>query len=53
VTDVSTFSDLYWREQASTATLLVVLACTGALAGAALYGFTDRRRVATTSASGA
>jgi hypothetical protein len=44
VTDAPSFTDLYWREQSSTAALLVVLGSTGALAGAVVFAFTNRRR---------
>jgi hypothetical protein len=53
VTDVATFTALYWREQLSTAGLLVVLASTGALAGAGIYGFTNRRGTVAARTSGA
>jgi hypothetical protein len=52
VTDVRSFTDLYWREQAGTATLLLVLSSTGALAGAGLYGITNRRGVVQPGTSG-
>lgn len=52
VTDVRSFTDLYWREQLSTATLLLVLAGTGGLGGAVLYGFTTRRPAVTTERIG-
>jgi hypothetical protein len=52
VNDVPSFSALYWREQLSTATLLVVLGSTGALAGALAYGFTNRGRATPASAGG-
>ena len=51
VTDVASFSDLYWREQTSTAVLLVVLTGAGSLGGAALFAFTNRRRPASTRPS--
>jgi len=44
VTDVDSFSALYWREQASTAGLHLVLATGGALGGAFVFGTTNRRR---------
>jgi hypothetical protein len=43
VHDAQTFSDLYWREQLSTASLVLVLATGGGVAGAALFGITQRR----------
>jgi hypothetical protein len=43
VHDAASFSALYWREQLSTATLVLVLPTVGALTGAALFGITQRR----------
>lgn len=44
VTDVGSFTALYWREQLSTAGLTFLLATGGALGGAFVYGTTNRRR---------
>ena len=44
VTDVESFTGLYWREQLSTAGLHLVLATGGALGGAFVFGTTNRRR---------
>lgn len=44
VTDVESFTGLYWREQLSTAGLHFVFATGGALAGAFVFGTTNRRR---------
>jgi len=43
VRDATSFAALYWREQLSTATLVLVLPAVGALGGAALFGVTQRR----------
>jgi hypothetical protein len=44
ITDVESFTALYWREQLSTAGVHLVLATGGALGGAFAFGVTDRRR---------
>ncbi|MEW6226369.1 MAG: hypothetical protein AB1627_17250 [Chloroflexota bacterium] len=44
VTDVASFTGLYWREQLSTTGLHLVLATGGALGGAFVFGTTNRRR---------
>jgi len=43
VTDVESFTALYWREQLSTATLVFSLATAGGVGGALLYGLTNRK----------
>ena len=40
VTDAASFTGFYWREQAATAGLLIVLATVGGLGGALAYGAT-------------
>lgn len=42
VTDVDSFASLYWREQGSTAALVLVLATAGSLGGALIFGATNR-----------
>ncbi len=44
VTDVASFTALYWREQLSTAGLTFLLATGGALGGGFVFGTTNRRR---------
>jgi hypothetical protein len=44
VTDVDSFTALYWREQLSSAGLLVVLSVGGAVLGGLMYGGANRRR---------
>jgi hypothetical protein len=44
VTDVASFTGLYWREQLSTAGLTFLLATGGALGGGLVFGVTNRRR---------
>jgi hypothetical protein len=44
VTDVASFSALYWREQAASAGLLFVLSVGGSLGGGLMYGAANRRR---------
>jgi hypothetical protein len=44
VTDLDSFTQLYWSEQLSTAGLHLVLATGGALGGAFVFGMTNRRR---------
>jgi hypothetical protein len=53
VTDVESFTALYWREQLSTATLVFTLATLGGLGGALLYGLTNRRRADDRGSAGA
>jgi len=53
VTDVDSFTALYWREQLSTATLVFTLATAGGLGGAFLYGLTNRRRADDAGPAGA
>ena len=44
ITDVASFTSLYWREQAASAGLLIVLSVGGALGGGLMYGAANRRR---------
>ncbi len=44
ITDVGSFTALYWREQATSAGLLVALSVGGALGGALMFGAANRRR---------
>lgn len=44
VTDLDSFTQLYWSEQLSTAGMHLVLATGGALGGAFVFGMTNRRR---------
>jgi len=44
VTDVDSFTALYWREQAGTAALLLGLATLGSLGGGLVYGATRPKR---------
>jgi hypothetical protein len=46
VTDAASFSDLYWSQQASTASLLVILATGAALFGGFVFGAAGPRREA-------
>ncbi|HET9519559.1 MAG TPA: hypothetical protein VFO73_00770 [Candidatus Limnocylindrales bacterium] len=53
VTDVDSFSGLYWGQQASTAGVLVLLTTGGALLGGLAYGFTRPKSPARTPLEGA
>lgn len=44
ITDVDSFSSLYWGEQLSTAGAYIALSLGGSLIGGVLYGATNRRR---------
>ena len=44
ITDVAGFTALYWREQAASAGLLIVLSVGGALGGGLMFGAANRRR---------
>lgn len=44
VTDADAFGRLFWEQQLSTALLLAAVTTGGALAGAGIYAFTNRRR---------
>jgi hypothetical protein len=44
VDDVASFSALYWREQVTTAGLVLGLTTVGALGGGAIFGVSNRRR---------
>jgi hypothetical protein len=44
VTDVASFGALYWREQGTTAALVLGLTMVGALGGGAIFGASNRRR---------
>ena len=44
VTDVASFSALYWREQGTTALTVFLFASGGALGGGAIFGVSNRRR---------
>ena len=49
VTDLDSFSALYWREQLGSASLVFALATAGGLGGALIYGATNRRRTTGTA----
>jgi hypothetical protein len=44
ITDVDSFTAFYWREQAASAGLLLVLSVGGALGGGLMFGVANRRR---------
>jgi len=44
VTDVDSFTQLYWREQFASAGALIVLSVGGALGGGLMYGLANRRK---------
>jgi hypothetical protein len=44
VTDVDSFTALYWREQFASGGALIVLSVAGALGGGVMYGLANRRR---------
>lgn len=44
VTDVDSFTALYWREQGTSALLVLGLSTGGALGGGAIFGISNRRR---------
>jgi hypothetical protein len=47
VTDVESFTQLYWQEQLTTGLTVLLYATFGALGGAAMYGITNRKDAAT------
>ncbi len=54
VTDVASFSTLYWHEQGTSALTVLLLATGGALGGGLIFGVSNRRRpVAGTDGAGA
>jgi len=52
VTDVDSFTGLYWGQQASTAGVLLLLTTGGALLGGLGYGFTRPKSTAQTPLEG-
>ncbi len=51
ITDVASFTDFYWRQQLSSAGLVLLLSTGGAVAGGAMFGIANRRRPEDAAAS--